>query len=257
MTALSDAGTPVLAAPMRRGRGASLFGFLFRRRDNWLEAFGEAAYEAPIVEQRLLWRHNLILNEPAAIKRVLLDNAENYTKTVIARRLLEPGLGKGLITMEGETWRRHRRMMAPAFDHQSILAAAPVMAEVADAVRARWTQLPPDGVVEMTQEMTRATLRIIARTMFSIDSDTIEASVAGAVRLYQQKLHPSILDLLGMPEWIPRPREWGAWRGLAGFHGVMDAVIAARRRTPPADRHDLLSMLLAARDEATDRKSVV
>jgi cytochrome P450 len=45
---------------------------------------------------------------PKAVKRVLLDNAQNYTKTFIARRLLEPGLGKGLITMEGEEWRRHR-----------------------------------------------------------------------------------------------------------------------------------------------------
>ena len=148
-TTARDHGTPTLAAPAARGSGASLVGFLFRRRDNWLEAFGPAAYEAPVIEQRLLWRHNLILNEPAAVKRVLLDNAENYTKTVIARRLLEPGLGKGLITMEGEGWRPHRRMMAPAFDHQSILAAAPAMAEAADGVRARWAQVPPGTVIEM------------------------------------------------------------------------------------------------------------
>jgi cytochrome P450 len=50
---------------------------------------------------------------PAAIKHVLLDNAANYQKTEITRRILEPGLGRGLVTSEGETWRRHRRTMAP------------------------------------------------------------------------------------------------------------------------------------------------
>jgi cytochrome P450 len=61
------------------------------------------------------------LNVPGAIKHVLLN-----TKSELGRRLLEPGIGRGLLTSEGETWRRHRGIMAPAFDHRSIVGYAPI-----------------------------------------------------------------------------------------------------------------------------------
>ena len=74
-----------------------------------------------IIARRLLWRRSFIINEPDAIRHVLLDNAANYTKSELSRRLLERGLGHGFLASEGETWRRHRRIMAPAFDHRSFM----------------------------------------------------------------------------------------------------------------------------------------
>src|SRR5882672_11219841 len=109
---------PVLAAPVpRRGR-MPLFEYFRTLRDNMIATYGEEAYERDIIETRIFGGRRFLLNEPAAIKHVLLDNAANYRKTEIARRLLEPGLGRGLLTSEGETWRQHRRTMSPAFDHR-------------------------------------------------------------------------------------------------------------------------------------------
>jgi cytochrome P450 len=76
-------------------------------------------------ERRLLWRRRFIIDEPNAIRHVLLGNAANYTKSELSRRLLEPAFGRGLLTGEGETWRRHRCITAPAFDHRSIIGYAP------------------------------------------------------------------------------------------------------------------------------------
>jgi cytochrome P450 len=65
----------------------------------------------------------------------------NYQKTEIGRRVLEPGLGKGLITSQGETWRQHRRIMSPAFDHLSIAAYTPIMTGAAGELLAEWGKL--------------------------------------------------------------------------------------------------------------------
>ncbi|HZT52364.1 MAG TPA: cytochrome P450 [Stellaceae bacterium] len=247
---MAGASEETLAVPARRGGGWSRLGLVLRARDDWLETFGEEAYEAPFLEQRLLWRRNLVINDPAAVKQVLLDNAANYGKTAIARRLLEPGLGKGLITMEGENWRRHRRILAPSFDHQRIAAYAPMMLAAADAVLADWDRRPDGAVVDMAQQMNRMALAIIARTMFSLGPDALAHDVAQAVRVYQEKLRPSLLDLLGLPEWLPRLRQqWGARRSLSGFHAAIERIIAARRERPGGGRQDLLWRLLAARDD--------
>src|ERR1700735_4709786 len=99
MTAADEA--PPLAVPPRPAARTPALQLLLRARSNWIESFGEDAFEEFVIERRLLWRRNLVVSDPAAIRHVLLDNAANYTKTSVARRLLEPGLGKGLITMEG------------------------------------------------------------------------------------------------------------------------------------------------------------
>ncbi len=234
--------------PCRRGAAAArrCWGS-FPRGDSWIESFGDDAFEDFVIERRLLWRRNLVVSDPAAIRHVLLDNAANYTKTSVARRLLEPGLGKGLITMEGDVWRRHRRIMAPAFDHQSIVNAVPAMAEAADEIAARWDALPPGTVIDMAQEMRHATLRIIARTMFSADSSEIEPLVGSSVERYQATLRPSLLDLIGVPEWLPRFRQKRqGQRAFADLVAVIDRLIERRRARSDGARLDLLGRLVAA-----------
>ena len=247
---MTSAGDAPLAMPPRPAPRTPALQLLFRARSNWLESFGEDAFVEPVLERRLFWRRTLVVSDPAGIKHVLLDNAANYSKTAIARRLLEPGLGKGLITMEGDPWRRHRRIMAPVFDHQSVVAAVPAMAEAAEEVAARWDALPPGAAIDMAAEMRRATLRIIARTMFSTNSSGIEALVAGSVERYQARLRPSLLDLVGLPNWFPRLKQtWIARVVFADLAAALDRIIAAREAAPDAERPDLLTRLVTARDE--------
>src|SRR5258707_6721374 len=149
MTSRDDSAiAPALPAPVpHRGR-IPLFEFFRTLRDNMVATYGEEAYERDIIERKMFGRRRFLVNEPAAIKHVLLDNAANYRKTEITRRLLEPGLGRGLITSEGETWRRHRRTMSPAFDHRSIVSYAPLMTGAAQELRADGPRLGAGASVD-------------------------------------------------------------------------------------------------------------
>ena len=133
---------------------------------------------------------------------MLLDNAANYTKSELTRRLLEPGLGRGLLTSEAETWRRHRRIMAPAFDPRSMAGYAPVITGVARDLLARWDALLNSSEVDVGAAMMHTTLHIISRTMFSANSDEIVDVVERGVEQYQTTVRPSLLNLLGFPVWF-------------------------------------------------------
>jgi len=116
--------------------------FLGLVRENTVATYPPEAFDEDIIAGRLLWRLRFIINEPSGIRHVLLDNAANYRKSELTRRLLEPGLGRGLLTSEGETWRRHRRIMAPAFDRRSMETYAPIITEVTRELLAQCDVLP-------------------------------------------------------------------------------------------------------------------
>jgi cytochrome P450 len=247
------AEAPRLAAPTPREGRLPLRQALAVLRDNEIAIYDAQSYSADIVEQRLLWRRSVILNEPDAIKHVLLDNAANYHKTEIARRIVEPAIGRGLLTSEGEIWRRHRRIMAPAFDRRSIIAYSPVMTEVALALLARWEALPDGAEIDVGPAMMQATLEVISRTMFARDSDDIVALVDRSFTRFQTEARPGLIDFLGLPAWVKRlagtPRLEAVF---AEFDAVVEALIAARIAAPEDGRaKDLLARLVAARDEET------
>src|SRR6185312_14595561 len=188
----AETGVPSLAMPRVPERPLSLFQFMRVLRDNSLATYRAEAYTADILERRLFWKRTFFINEPGAIKHILLDNAANYRKTEITRRLLEPGLGRGLLTSEGETWRRHRRIMAPSFDYRSIVAYAPLMTEIAAHLVDRWDALPAGAEIDVAAAMMKATLHIISRTMFSSDSDEIVDVVESGVGRYQSAIRPGL-----------------------------------------------------------------
>jgi cytochrome P450 len=254
MTSIDQVAAPILAAPRPRKGRMSFLEFLRTIRDNAIATFAEEAYERDILVRKLLWQRTCLVNDPAGIKHVLLDNAANYTKTSIARRLLEPGLGKGLVTAEGETWRRHRRIMAPSFDHRSILSYSPIMTQVADELMAKWRDLPEGTTVDVAEAMMQTTLTIISRTMFSSDSDDIVDIVGRGVERYQAEVRPTLADLLGLPQWLSlRAKLQASGRALSEFDMTINRLIEMRIRNQDASPNDLLGRLVAARDEETSR----
>src|SRR6202008_3516582 len=170
MTVIESSEFPVLAQPRRPEGRMGFRQFLRAIRENALAAHKEESFSADIVTNRILWRRTFIINEPNAIRHVLLDNASNYPKSLVGRRILEPGLGRGLLTSEGETWRRHRRIMAPSFDPRSIVGYAPIMTELTERLLAQWDALPETSEVDVAAAMMHTTLHIISRAMFSSDS---------------------------------------------------------------------------------------
>jgi cytochrome P450 len=245
-------GAPVLPAPVPRQRRLNFFEFVRALRDSAIDSFAQEAYELDIIERKVFGRRLFVINDLAAIKHVLIDNAANYKKTEITRRILEPGLGKGLITSEGETWRQHRRAMSPAFDHRSIAAYTPIMTGAAEELLAEWGRVAEGTGVDVSTAMMEVTLNIISRTMFSSDSDDIVTIMGRSAGRYQTEMRPNIMDMLGWPRWLADlPRSGVARRTLGEFDRVIDRLIDERTRNPGNYPKDLLARLVAARDEQT------
>ena len=252
MSAIDTSSGPPLAAPRAPQGAPNLRKSLREMRENALTAHGPENFSADIITQRILWRRMFILNEPGAIRYVLLDNAANYIKSEVGRRLLEPGLGRGLLTSEGETWRRHRRIMAPSFDPRSVTGYAPIMTEVTQGLLEKWDALPDGSELDAAAAMMHLTLHIISKAMFSSDSDEIVDAVEGGVNQYQTLVRPSLLDLLHLPQWFARLLSPLPTDGLFDeFDRKVDLLLTERGRAPDAEPKDLLARLVAARDAET------
>src|SRR5947209_12878623 len=128
-------------------------------RDSSITSFPSEALGADVFEFRLLWQRFFIANDPRAVKHVVLDNAGNYIGADIGRRLLEPGLGRGLLTSEGARWRRLRRLLAPSFDPRHIVAYAPMTADSASKLMDKWDRLPVGTQIDVTDTMMGVTLQ--------------------------------------------------------------------------------------------------
>jgi cytochrome P450 len=256
---MNDMDTPRLAFPLRPDGPLRFRQFLRLVRDNTLATYPPEAFDQDIITGRLLWRRRFIINEPSGIRHVLLDNAANYRKSELTRRLLEPGLGRGLLTSEGETWRRHRRIMAPAFDRRSIEGYAPVITVVTGDLLAQWDALPDANEIDVGAAMMQTTLHIISRAMFSANSDEIVDVVERGVGRYQMTVRPSLPDLLGLPAWFANLFSRRRSSVFSEFDAAVDELIGSRAHggaaqpqdLPNDPAKDLLARLVAARDAET------
>ncbi len=247
MTALDSSEIPALPKPHRPDRPLSFWRFLREVRENLLAIYPREASSEDIIARRLLWRRVFIVNEPSAVRQVLADNAQNYTVSELSRRVLEPGLGRGLLTSEGAAWRRQRRIMAPAFDPRSIAGYASVMTDVAQELLATWDASANFTEVDVSAAMMQVALQIVSRALFSSDSNEIANVIERGVGEYQTTIRPGLLDLLHIPQWLTR---LASPRRSEAIFDELDRLIdrLLRSHDPAAERQDLLARLIAARD---------
>ena len=191
--------------------------------------------------------------DPEIVRHVLVTHSNKYTKTPINRALLEPILGRGLLTSEGEFWRRQRRIAAPAFHRRRIEAFADVMVGFAEGMLANWEDAASADPLDMQSEMSRVTMRIITRVMFSDHLDEEEArGVGDAVRRLDRHTL-KFRDFIGIPEWVPRLLDPKVRAAVRRIDRTVNRIIA-ERRSDPRDRGDLLGMFMDAEDEETGER---
>ena len=220
---------------------------------NPLECWAAPHFEQPIVSGGLPIGHVLLVHEPGAIRHVLLDNAANYRKDRLQRRVLSAGLSDGLLSAEGEQWRLQRRVLAPMFARKTVMDFTPAMLAAAEALIDRWSALGDRVTIDVAAEMAKVTLDVVERTIFSdgFGSDAEDIRIAMATYFNTiGKISP--LDVLGVPEFVPRLSRLGVRSTLKFFEAEVDRVISARRRIlaeqPDRAPSDLLTLLLAAFD---------
>jgi cytochrome P450 len=150
---------------------------------NPLVGIPKVAFEAPYRRMRFLHLVYHGVSDPDAIKRVFLDNAANYVRPGIVRRMLAPTIGDSLFNAEGDSWRQQRRMMAPVFSPAAVSAFTPLFAQVAEETCERWAAFD-GGPVDIAAECTRATLRVIDQALFSGQTDMSFEEIAGHIRAF-------------------------------------------------------------------------
>ncbi len=223
---------------------------------NPIEIWTKTHYERPVTVSRSWLGDSAVVNDPAGVRRVFLDNVANYRKDDLQMRLLRPGLGNGLLTAEGEDWRAQRRSLAALFAPRQVSEFADAMAAATRQGVERLRQRNGHRL-DMAPEMARMTLEILEHTLFSsgLGRDTSEFQEA-LTRYLETFARINLLDLLGLPPSLARFGRRGG-RGLLEWisHAVEDIVgarraLIARGMNPP---RDILTLLLAAQDPETGR----
>src|SRR5271166_7207566 len=133
MSAAVTSGLFVPPYPPRTGRPRGALSIVLALRRNPIEIWGKADFERPFAIGRSILGLRAVAHDPAAVRRIFLDNAANYRKDDLQLRVLRPGLGNGLLTSDGEDWRVQRRALAPLFTPRQVAAFAEAMAEATRA----------------------------------------------------------------------------------------------------------------------------
>jgi cytochrome P450 len=202
-----------------------------------------------IVPLRLGLTTSCVLTNPDYIEQVLKDR-DTYIKSR-GFRVLKTLLGNGLLTADGESWFWQRRLAQPMFHQKRIDNYGNIMVAYTDRMLQSWH----DGEThDIHADMMRLTLEIVMKCIFNADVDTGEAQAIAdaldvAMNWFESKRRQNFL----VWEWFPRPENVRYHQAIAKMDAAIYNLIAARRQQTE-ETHDLLSMLMSARDEETGQQ---
>ncbi|MGX9356450.1 cytochrome P450 [Roseobacteraceae bacterium S113] len=221
-------------------------------RKNLLTILPEIATRQPIVSGKTGTRWHMLM-DPDAIRHVVLEAVDEYPKSKVTKNLLRPAIGESLFIAEGAHWRWQRRAAAPVFTHRNIMNLTPIMAGAAERTVGRIAAAGPRAV-NMLDEMVTTTFDIISDVTFSGDGGFDRDAVHKAIDAYIDEAGKiSLLDVLGFPDWVPRPGRMMSGSSLKAMKSVADTAIEARAKRGQDGVPDLLDLLLAGEDPKTKR----
>ncbi len=226
--------------------GLPVVGSAFTALRDPLGLFMQATREhGDIVGFRMLHLRYVLLTNPDAIRHVLVENHKNYTKSRNYKGL-KVILGEGLVTSEGETWRKQRRLMQPAFHRERIQSFVQAITECTRDMLARWGG---ETELDVHREMSRLTFRVVGRALLSRELEGEASAIGEALTVGLHWANDYAEALVPIPPSIPTRKNRRLKEAMRTFDALIQRTIQERRRDGHKD--DLLSMLLEARDEET------
>lgn len=253
---MTDIDTPttdspfIPPAPVPRTTPPSRFEIIRTVMRNPLELWGEPSFRLDWLKTKFFNERTVIVNHPGLVRHVLVDNARNYRMAEIRQLVLRPILRDGLLTAEGETWKRSRKAMAPVFTPRHARGFAEQMLEQSRAFTGRYEQAADNAEVrDIAVDMTELTFDILSATLFSGQVAGSEEEFAGDIdRLLSSMGRIDPMDLLKAPSWLPRVRRMLGKPILAKFRGIVEQTMANRQqlmRTDPDNvPEDFLTLLI-------------
>jgi cytochrome P450 len=204
-----------------------------------------AATHGDVVDVALGPLKATLVSDPDLIEDVLVTRNRLFQKDVFLRASLRPVLGDGLLSSEGDFWRRQRRLAQPAFHRDRIASYARIMVAHATRLAGAWR----DGDVrDVHEDMMRLTLEIVAESLFGAHVGDRAADVGEAIAAILAVVSDPLEIFFPILKRLPTPRRVRFRRALRKLDAIIYGVIDQRRRSGK-ESDDLLSMLLHARDE--------
>jgi cytochrome P450 len=250
MTAVVTPGTAAGRTPpgpprramfsLLRKLGSDRLGLMTEARDE----YGDAV--RVVIGPKTLY----IFNHPDHAKHVLADNASNYHKGigyVEARK----ALGDGLLTSEGELWRKQRRTIQPVFQHKRVAAQAALIASEATQLVARLRKHIGGGPVDVLQELTGLTLGVLGQALLETDLSAFE-SVGHSFEAVQDQAMFELESMGMVPMWLPLPKQRSFRKARKDLGRIVDLLVKDRVANPRADGSDVLSRLIVSTREEAD-----
>lgn len=194
-------------------------------------------------------RITTLMLKPEETKQVIQENNRNYGRGK-SFAILREFLGNGLLTSEGDFWRRQRRLAQPAFHRQKLTMLAETMIDEAmnwvDRLEKSNTRQPIDSLASTTD----ATLRIVTKTLFGSSLGERLDDLARALANMNHVVNNAVINPIRLPRWVPTPDNRAFVRASQKLNGLIYGIIQTRRQSGD-ERDDLLDMLLHATDEET------
>ena len=219
-------------------------GFTGKRARTAVYGWSARAFTQKHINRRVFGYNVHIPLDPDAVQRVLLDNAANYVKPDIVKKLLAPTIGRGLLSSDAALWRDQRRIVAANFAPGAVDMLVPAFANAARMAADRWSE----GSADMAAAATATTMRIISDSLFAGDARlTTDAAMAHIAAALEGVSEARLQALLGLPlmPWSRRGRR--AKQSRTFLRGTLSAVV--RDRLPDGGADDFLGRLIRALGE--------
>lgn len=245
----APASTSSVPLPVPSLPGLPLVGVLPELQRDPLGVMERATLSAgPMVRLPLpLGVQAFLLSDPGLVEHVLVTNSRNYVKQTRGYEMLRKVLGNGLVTSEGDFWKRQRRIAQPAFHRERLFAFGETMTKAASEMVDGWT---PGQPFDVADAFMRVTLRLVGETLLSSDVTSASSDVGQAITVALEHLIHRTVHPFSFPEWVPTPANLAFKKALEQLDDVVLGMIASRR-AGQGPRNDLLAMLMEARDPET------
>lgn len=247
---------PVKVNPVAENKG--IMHRMRRAQHDLLSVWREKDYSIRTSRMKLLNQDYVLCNSPDTVRRVFLEQHDNYDrKSPQMRRALTPLLDDGLFVSDGDLWRERRRQCAPSLTNALLPGFCTIMTASADETAKRWAEHPQDAPIDMLTEMAHLTARIIGRTIFGDDTTDEEAEqvVAGFTEYQRHSEHLDMANMLGLPflSLLGNPLRRARTRYSAKqVHEIIDRIIDRHTQRSGQGQHSLVDSFMASMKEGED-----
>jgi cytochrome P450 len=235
--------------PLPELKGIPYLGHMFEMGQNPLELVSKVQKTLGDVGAfNLLGQKMVLLSNPKTVEQVFMETGTRYdkgeTSNFFASGLV---LGNGLISSEGDLWKRQRKLAAPAFRHSVIPEYAKVMSDFTVDMLKTWQN---GGVRDMHTDMMLLTQRIVVKTLFNAD---VAGDAQELAQCFDTMLNAVGSEMTGieqiLPPFVPTPSRFGLKAAVEKVDKAVMEIVEERRRTNLSGERDFLALLMASRDE--------